>query len=79
MASALLNTEVGRAMLTDAVRRGNSLFTDRYFHSYLHADPWPLYVRYEAGKTTFVPRDQFWFRDPDGPSACLWIVPGSAR
>lgn len=81
MANAVLNTLTGQAVLANAVRRTGitSAFTGRYFHSYLHADPWPLYVRYEAEKTTFVPRDQFWFRDPAGPSACLWIVPGSTR
>lgn len=78
MANTLLNTEAGQAMLADAVKRAPQAFTDRYFHSYLHSDPWPLLVRYEAGKTTFVPRDQFYFRDPAGPSACLWIVPGTA-
>lgn len=78
MANTLLNTEAGQAMLADALKRGPD-FTDRYFHSYLHSDPWPLYVRYEAGAVKFVPRDQFYFRDPAGPSACLWMVPGSAR
>lgn len=80
MADALLNTEAGQAMLANAMKcEGGKPFTDRYFHSYLHSDPWPLYVRYEGGKTVFVPRDQFYFRDPTGPSACLWIVPGTAQ
>lgn len=80
MTDALLNTEAGQAILADAVKRGAGKdFTDRYFHSYLHADPWPLYVRYEGEKPVFVPRDQFYFRDPAGPSACLWIVPGTAQ
>ena len=77
---ALPNSEVGRAILNDAVKRGVlGVSTDRYFHSYLHDDPWPLFVRYEDGKTVFVPRDQYYFRDPTGPSACLWIIPGSAQ
>ena len=79
MANALLNTTEGRAMLADAVRRGDmatQLFTDR--SPFLDPDPWPLYVRYEGEKATFVPRDRFYFRAPAGPSACLWIVPGSA-
>lgn len=80
MANALLNTPAGQAMIADAMRKGDmaaQVFTDRC--SLLNPDPWPLYVRYEAGKPVFVPRDQFYFRDPAGPSACLWIVPGSAR
>lgn len=80
MTTALLNTEAGQAILADAMKRGRTpAFTDRYFHSYLHSDPWPLFVRYEDGKVTFVPRDRFYFRDPVGPSANLWIVPGSAH
>lgn len=80
MASTLLNTAAGQAMLADAVRRGDfasQVYTDR--SPLLNPDPWPLYVRYEAEKAVFVPRDQFYFRDPAGPSASLWIVPGSAR
>lgn len=78
MANTILNT-VTQAMLAHALKRSPD-YTDRYFHSYLHPDPWPLYVRYEAGAgVKFVPRDQFYFRDPSGPSSCLWIVPGSAR
>lgn len=80
MADALLNTKAGQAMLADAMKReGGRAFTDRSFYSYLHDDPWPLYVRYEGENAVFVPRDRFYFRDPSGPSACLWIVPGTAQ
>lgn len=78
MASALLDTEAGRTLLTDALHRGKDS-TDRYFNSFLHSDPWPLYVRYAGEKAVFVPRDRFYFQDPAGPSACLWIVPGSCH
>lgn len=75
---ALANTAAAQAMLADAIKRGDlasQVFTDRT--SFLDPDPWPLFVRYAGEKATFVPRDQFYFQDPDGPSACLWIVPGS--
>lgn len=78
MANTLLNTRDGHVMFGDALRRGDlakQLFTDR--KSFLDPDPWPLYVRYAGEKAVFVPRDQFYFQDPEGPSACLWIVPGS--
>lgn len=75
----MANTAYNHVMFSEALRRGDlasQIFTDRT--SFLNPDPWPLYVRYDHGKTAFVPRDRFYFRDPDGPSACLWIVPGSA-
>ena len=52
-------------------------FADR--SPFLNPSPWPLFVRYEAGRTVYVPRDRFYFSDPDGPSACLWIVPGTGE
>jgi hypothetical protein len=79
MNMALANTAAAQSLLADAIKRGDlakQLFTDR--RSFLDPDPWPLYVRYDHSETVFVPRDRFYFRDPDGPSACLWIVPGSA-
>jgi hypothetical protein len=80
MTSALLDTAAGRAMLSDAIRRGDlasPAFTDR--SPFLNPDPWPLFVRYAGEKAVFVPRDRYFFQDPAGPSACLWIVPGSTR
>lgn len=80
MANTLLNTEAGQQMLADAIRNGDmakQVFTDRT--PFLNPDPWPLFVRYESAKAVFVPRDRFYFRDPAGPSACLWIVPGTTR
>lgn len=77
MAYAL--TAAGQALLADTIKQGKlatQLFTDRT--SFLNPDPWPLFVRYAGEKATFVPRDRFYFQDPAGPSACLWIVPGSA-
>jgi hypothetical protein len=40
-------------------------------------DPWPLYVYYLGGRTTFVPRDRFMMSQPEEPNDCVWIVPGS--
>lgn len=78
MANTLLNTDAGQVMLA-ALSTGDfvkQIFTDR--QSFLNPDPWPLYVRYAGEKAVFVPRDRFYFQDPAGPSACLWIVPGTA-
>lgn len=75
---ALANTPEARALLDEALRHSTTLvgtFTDRT--PLLNPDPWPLYVRYAGEKAVFVPRDQYYFQDPEGPSACLWIVPGS--
>lgn len=75
---AIGHLDHGKGALTEAILKMAPPYTSRYFHSYLHDDPWPLFVRYEGEKAVFVPRDQYYFRDPAGPSACLWIVPGSA-
>lgn len=80
MATAMLETETGKKMLAEAMRRGDlakQIFTDRT--PFLNPDPWPLFVRYNGEDVTFVPRGLFYFSDPAGPSACLWIVPGSTR
>lgn len=43
-------------------------------------DRWPHLVHYRHSKVTYVPPDRFLFRiDPDGPSDCTWIVPGTNR
>jgi hypothetical protein len=79
MANTLLNTEMGRKLFETIGAAGlaSATFTDR--SAFLNPDPWPLFVRYAGEKATFVPRDRYYFADPAGPSACLWIVPGSTR
>jgi hypothetical protein len=74
MALSALNT-MSAAEIAAAVKRSD--FTTR--SPFLDPDPWPLYVRYEADRAVYVPRDRYYFNTPAGPSACLWIVPGSTR
>lgn len=42
------------------------------------SERWPLYVYYDHLGVRYVPRDHF-YTGPriDGPSDCLWIIPGS--
>lgn len=44
---------------------------------FLDRDPWPLLVYYLNGRVTFVPRERFMMSQPEEPTDCVWIVPGS--
>lgn len=52
-------------------------FDGRFMREMLHPDPWPHLVHYVGGRVIYCSPDQFCTLVPDGPSDCVWIVPGT--
>lgn len=53
---------------------------DSLYDMLLREPPWPHLVYYRAGRVRYVPPDRIRMHtEPQSPSDCTWIVPGTGQ